>query len=109
VTPNKILYWGMRRKFWEAIMIPLQSCCHSVHMVTAGYEQMMFNNARHFGLVDIRLREMQQADGRNLQHLTVSYTPSMICFPAVSKVLFPKFCKMSALAITNRSKLHERS
>jgi hypothetical protein len=52
-------------------------------METASYEQLMFNNARHFGLVDIRLREMQQADGQNLQHLTVSYTPSMISFPVV--------------------------
>jgi hypothetical protein len=36
-------------------------------MVTASYEQMIFNNARHFGLVDIRLKEMQKADGQNLQ------------------------------------------
>jgi hypothetical protein len=28
----------------------------------ASYQDMMFNNARHFGLVDIRQREMQQAD-----------------------------------------------
>jgi len=52
-------------------------------MVTANYEQMMFNNATHFGLVDVRLKEMRQADGRNLQPLRVSYTPSMISFPVV--------------------------
>jgi len=52
-------------------------------MVTANYEQMMFNNARHFGLVEVRLREMQQADGWNLQPLRVSYTSSMISFPVV--------------------------
>ena len=52
-------------------MIPLQSYSHAVHMVTVSYEQMMFNIARHFGLVDIRQREMKQADRQNLQLLTV--------------------------------------
>ena len=91
MTPNKILQWSKRSKFWQAIMIPLQSCSHSVHMVTASYKQMMFNNARHFGMVDVRLREMQEADGRNLQHLTVSYHPWYIFLWC--KYSFPNFVK----------------